>query len=346
MKIAVRPLKGAQFEVEIEPELTVQDLKKKIAEANSEFPAELQKLIHSGKILQDAAKVGDAGIKEGEFVVVMATKAKAPSSGAASSPAPAPAPAAPASAAPTPAAAPAAAPAAGDAPTTYDTAASSLVTGGAMESTVLQLCEMGYPRTEVERCLAAAFNNPDRAVEYLISGIPEGILPPAGGAPPAVAPAPAAAPQAGGAAPFPAAVPGGGGGGSPASLATLQTIRNSPLFGQLAQQVIADPHALERMLPVLQQSNPEIARAILENPDAFMQMMAEAAGGGQQGPVGGGQGGGGPQPTVVRLTEEERAAVERLEALGFDRQMAIQAYLACDKNEEMAANFLFDNGGD
>ena len=49
-------------------------------------------------------------------------------------------------------------------------------------------------------------------------------------------------------------------------------------------------------------------------------------------------------PVVVRLSEEERAAVESLTALGFYSQMATQAYLACDKDEEMAANFLFDNG--
>jgi len=42
------------------------------------------------------------------------------------------------------------------------------------------------------------------------------------------------------------------------------------------------------------------------------------------------------------VSNEELAATTNLEALGFNRHRAVQAYFACDKNEELAANFLFE----
>lgn len=54
----------------------------------------------------------------------------------------------------------------------YGQAASNLVAGNTLESTVQQILDMGggsWTRDTVVRALRAAFNNPERAVEYLYS---------------------------------------------------------------------------------------------------------------------------------------------------------------------------------
>ena len=53
-----------------------------------------------------------------------------------------------------------------------------------------------------------------------------------------------------------------------------------------------------------------------------------------------------PPPGSIQVSPDEMAAIDRLTSLGFPKARAAEAYFACDKNEEMAANFLFESGGE
>lgn len=64
---------------------------------------------------------------------------------------------------------------------------------------------------------------------------------------------------------------------------------------------------------------------------------AGGAGGMPRGPGGGAR----PPPGSIMVSPEEMQAIDRLVELGFSKSKAAEAYFACDKNEEMAANFLF-----
>ncbi|KAK6931492.1 Ubiquitin-associated domain [Dillenia turbinata] len=363
MKVFVKTLKGSHFEIEVKPEDTVADVKKNIevVQGADVYPAAQQLLIHQGKVLKDGTTLDENKVADNSFIVIMLTKKQnAPGEGSTTSSAPVskapqasgppPASTPPSTAAQVPAAT-AAPPPSIPAPTPsppisttldiYGQAASNLVAGNSFEEAIQQILDMGggtWDRDTVVRAMRAAFNNPERAVEYLYSGIPEQAeVPPvarvaAGGqvANPPAQPSPVAQPASG----LPSM------GSDPASANTLDFLRNSQQFQALRQMVQANPQILQPMLQELGKQNPHLMRLMQEHQADFLRLINE--------PVEGGEGDllgrlASAMPQTVTVTPEEREAIERLEAMGFDRATVLEVFFACNKNEELAANYLLDH---
>ncbi|XP_039064999.1 ubiquitin receptor RAD23b-like isoform X2 [Hibiscus syriacus] len=347
MKLTVKTLKGSHFEIRVQPNDTVMDVKKSIEDIQGKdsYPCGQQLLIHNGKVLKDETTLADNKVSEDGFLVVMLSKSKSLGSTGASSAQPAsstPATTAPAPASnSTPAAvAPAQAPQQSD---TYSQAASNLVAGNNLEQTIQQLMDMGggnWDKETVTLALRAAYNNPERAVDYLYSGIPQSAevaVPVAGAAPTSpVSGAPNSAPLN----MFPqerlsgAAAAGDG---------SLDFLRNNQQFQALRSMVQSNPQILQPMLQELGKQNPQLLILIQEHQAEFLQLINE--------PLEGSEGDIFDQadqemPHAINVTPAEQEAIERLEAMGFDRALVIEAFLACDRNEELAANYLLENAGD
>ncbi|CAI7642752.1 unnamed protein product [Penicillium glandicola] len=364
MKLTFKDLKQEKFIIDVEPSETVREVKVKIAQEKGEYEAERMKVIYSGKILQDDKTVESYNIQEKDFLVCLPSKqpkaastaSQVPSTPAARAPVstPAPPPAPHAAAAPPPSVAPATPSPAGAAPAPSSGPAfgdpSALTMGSAAEGAVVQMEAMGFARTDIDRAMRAAFYNPDRAIEYLLTGIPDNIQEQQQqqrqGSEPAPTGAAPAAPAPSGDEPslnlFEAAAQAGGEGGGRSrggaaggeALGSLEFLRSNPHFQQLRQLVQQQPHMLEPILQQVAAGNPQIASIIGQNSDQFLQLLGEELED-EEGALP-------PGAQAISVTEEERDAIERLCRLGFPRDSVIQAYFACDKNEELAANFLFD----
>lgn len=165
------------------------------------------------------------------------------------------------------------------------------------------------------------------------------------------APAPAA-PSGGSSSP---AAPTGGSSSSPANpmAGMMEGMANPAQMAQMLQNMSPEEmNQMAAMMGITPEQLQATARMIGQiPPDQLEQYMMQAMQSGGMGGMLGGAGGGGPggagggfQPQVLRLNEEEMAAVDRLTEMGFDRAEAAQAFLACDKNEALAANLLMDGG--
>merc|ERR550519_2526270 len=229
---------------------------------------------------------------------------------------------------------------------------SDLVVGEDYNLMVQNIMDMGYGRDEVVAALTASFNNPDRAVEYLLTGIPPSVQGSSSvsGTPGSDAPAESNPASAAGTGSEETGSSGGTGGSNP-----LAFLRNQEEFQQMKRLLQQNPGMLNALLQNIGQSNPELLQIISQNQEAFIRMINESDDSSSGSGGGGRSGSGRPAPEgegplgesgVIQVSPQDKEAIERLKALGFPEHLVVQAYFACEKNENLAANFLLSQDFD
>ncbi|EUD67450.1 hypothetical protein C922_02156 [Plasmodium inui San Antonio 1] len=398
MKIKVRTLQNNEEEISVDNDDTILDVKKKIEVAFPEMPCDKQKLIFSGNILTDESKAVDI-LKENDIVIVMACKkvftstknnqTKESSStnvlknkektllptnydqkNAASN-----------------------ASEEGRESKNLNNAESALVIGEKLKETIDNICAMGFEREAVRKAMMVAFNNPNRAIDYLTNGFPDesevneissintlngmnemdaanqmdGANPPnetnetnetnensyeredndnAPNLPNLLNNYNALAENSRQSVPD-----------------NADQFRNSPFFNILRDVALSNPQRIPEILEMIGRTDPSFLEFIRENQGEFIRAIQNYGNNDQTGNTEndlmageafadqGNQNITDPNNEnfhipITPLNENEMESIKKLESLGFPKHLALEAFIACDKNEEMAANYLFENMND
>ncbi|CAI5756693.1 unnamed protein product [Candida verbasci] len=378
MKIVFKDFKKQVIPIELELNDTVLKAKELLGK-EKDVEASQIKLVYSGKVLIDEKTLEESKIKEGASIIFMIAKAKKT---------PTPIPTESSENKSTTEQHQQESSNTEQATTTEQpqtSTESTFAVGSEREATITNIMEMGYERPQVEAALRAAFNNPHRAVEYLITGIPESLQQQQQQQQlhqqsPIAAPLAesitaqgthdnnhndddddddddehdrsaqgenlfeqAAAAAAGGNNQHTSMPSGGAGAGSGAG--ALSGASDDQQMQLLRAALQSNPELIQPLLEQLAASNPQIANLIQQDPEGFIRTFLGASGedlGFEIEPEGGeGQGGNDEGTIRITLSEQDQNAVNRLCELGFERDLVIQVYLACDKNEEVAADILF-----
>jgi UV excision repair protein RAD23 len=307
MKLILKNLKQVQYLIEIESEKnTVKDLKNEIEKVHG-FDSNLIKLLHNGRVLEDSKTLEEYQIKNENVIIMMNTKPR---------PKPNPQPV--------------------EQPKPESQKKEEAEKKEEQpkkeedkpkpnfSEQINSLVEMGYEREKVEKALNASNGNIDLAIEFLSSGnIPE----------------PSANNQNNQQSQSNAT----------SSNLPLELRRNASLMKIVCRD---QPEKIISILNSLKQKNPALLNKIKEHQQEFQNLLVSPI---TQEDIDtyklledeirglGGAGGRRPGQVQIRLTPEEAEAVKRLKDLGdFSQSEVLQAYLACDKNEELAANYLFE----
>ncbi|XP_017084063.1 UV excision repair protein RAD23 homolog B [Drosophila eugracilis] len=285
MKLSIRMLDQRTINVEISESQNVRALKQRLGNLPEvSLSVESLQLIYGGRIMEDALPISEYRISEDKFIVLMGKKkveVKPPEEQVQTTPP----------------------------QTNVETETRTQVVAPSSspdEQRVRDLMAMGYGEEEVRSALRASFNHPERAIEYLISGIPH-----EASAEQSLAPV-----------------------SSGETTEEVQQLMGDPSVARVREMIRENPELLQLILARLAETDPAAFETVQNNQEEFRAMLT-----GDGSVVSDDSEAG--ATLQVSLTAEEAAAVERLEALGFHRVLAVQAYLACDKNEQLAAEILF-----
>jgi UV excision repair protein RAD23 len=324
MKVVFKTVAQEAFEIDVAEDQTISDVKNAIASTQGEqkFAAERQKLIYSGKILTDDQVFSSLNYDEKRFIVVVMKPEKKAEEEPAKEEAPKPV-----QEAPTPAKA------AADVPATPANRAPPLTTPQAPARTSQPLSEehqeklnnlisMGYPEAEALNALRAAFFDAERAVDYLINGVPDTVRA-EGGYDTGMEGTDEEEPHVG-----------------------LEFLQDNEQFTQLREMVRQNPDMLPEIIQQISQDNPALMQLIRENETEFLALLNSDEDNESNAAEGEGGAAGGLPPNVIAITEADRDAINRLKEMGFPEQLVIEAYFACDKNEGLAVNYILSRMDD
>lgn len=109
-------------------------------------------------------------------------------------------------------------------------------------------------------------------------------------------------------------------------------------FQRIRSLLQTRPDLFASLLTQLGSTNPQLYELISQNQTEFLEWLNE-----EDSDAGGAAAGGAATQQAGQLSDQDNASITRLMELGFSREQVRQAYLACGKNEQMAANYLFEN---
>jgi len=349
MRVKVKTIDQQTFNVDIDDSDSVEQIKSKIQEAKNKDPAlepSISKLIWKGKILKNDQTVESAGINEKGFFVIMPGKVvkkveeasvvkedkSAEKKVEEAKPKEKEESGAPQQSTTTQSAQPT-----GNSESNSQSTQPQIAISDELLATIVGL---GIDREKALLALQVARGNPDVAVDLIMSGNLEKVIQQAQSQ--ANQPQPSAQTQQPTTATPSSAT-------APSSSNPLAALASNPAFQQMLAAVRENPEILPQMLQQIQQTNPQLLNLIQENHEAFLQLMNDdsplpAVPQGSSGTAGGAPAAGGQQDgqISIQVTPGEREAIQRLMALGVSELEAAQAYMACEKDEAAAANFLLD----